>query len=586
MRQKRNRRRRKEDDRQKKERIRRLVLSGMLAGTFISLPLCQSEASAAVRTAEPVSDTPAAAAAAARAQADAALAMRKKPVESLKPAKAELAPEMSQDKQKTQKMKPETDKTETDKPASAAEQKVQKKAETKEKLQSLQTEGQIEPASAESLIGREPAAFDTEAEVLRYEDAVYSSTTVTAAPALSWAASHSLVDTENKVSILPEMTQDSPLYLSVINMQDKENQYSIEDALPVDEQLYQILPDIFSTMGQNISVKDIEERYEARRLNTENPAQYLAGVREASELTGATANSVRFMQRALDTVEEHFSLLQDGKPAKEQENTVLWVKYLHPAYAVDGMRLGDTGAAYDTKMNLLTVGCDLVMNESQRTGAAFSFARGGSQSALENDRLEAWSASYYDGVYSDKESQVFDLSYAEVKHELQGLVAAKPKTTIFSIGVRDESSRAVGDWKLVTSSGLRYMNVSMAGYDGSVDGLGSTHYRPGHRPLWLMPFGIGLVKEQNEANGAWSRLAAGVSYVRSLGGTMDSMTVGIPGVMGLEKVNYDVAARNSWLAYLGFEKKKADLSYGVNYSYQRGAGLKENRYMMNLVWHF
>ena len=67
---------------------------------------------------------------------------------------------------------------------------------------------------------------------------------------------------------------------------------------------------------------------------------------------------------------------------------------------------------------------------------------------------------------------------------------------------------------------------------------------------------------------------------------MDSMSVGIPGIMELARVNYDVAARNSWLAYLGFEKRRAELSYGVNYSYQKGAGLKENRCMMNLVWHF
>lgn len=561
----------KDDDWQKKERIRRLVLSGMLAGTFVSLPLFHGEASAAVRTAEPVSDT--LPAAAVRAQAQAALAMQKAPAKASKQASLETVSGVLQEKQQPMEAKPAAGKA-----AASAEQR----AEQQEKLQSLQLMGSIAAVDTEN---GDSAALDTEAGVLRYEEAVYSSTTVAAAPALCWTASHSLIDTENKAAVLPGKAEDSPLYLAVINRQE-ENSRLQGDMLPVDEQLYQTLPDIFSTMGQNISVRDIEERYAGRRLCTENPAQYLAGVQEAAELTGATANSVKFMQKALDTVDEHFSLLQERDSAEQQEDTVLWVKYLHPAYTVAGMQLGDASAVYDTRMNLLTAGCDLVLNENQRTGVAFSFANGGSQSTLETDKFEAWSASYYDGVYSDKESQVFDLSYAEVKHDLHGLVETKPKTTIFSIGVRDESSRAMGDWKLVTSSGLRYMNVSMGGYDGSADGSGSAHYRPGHRPLWLMPFSVGLVREQDEANGGWSRFAAGVSYVRALSGTMDSMSVGIPGIMELARVNYDVAARNSWLAYLGFEKRRAELSYGVNYSYQKGAGLKENRCMMNLVWHF
>ena len=113
----------KDDDWQKKERIRRLVLSGMLAGTFVSLPLFHGEASAAVRTAEPVSDT--LPAAAVRAQAQAALAMQKAPAKASKQASLETVSGVLQEKQQTMEAKPAAGKA-----AASAEQR----AEQQEKL--------------------------------------------------------------------------------------------------------------------------------------------------------------------------------------------------------------------------------------------------------------------------------------------------------------------------------------------------------------------------------------------------------------------------------------------------------------------
>lgn len=49
---------------------------------------------------------------------------------------------------------------------------------------------------------------------------------------------------------------------------------------------------------------------------------------------------------------------------------------------------------------------------------------------------------------------------------------------------------------------------------------------------------------------------------------------------------YDVADNGSYIARLGVEAEKANITYGLGYEYQKGDSVKANRWTARLNWSF
>ena len=72
-----------------------------------------------------------------------------------------------------------------------------------------------------------------------------------------------------------------------------------------------------------------------------------------------------------------------------------------------------------------------------------------------------------------------------------------------------------------------------------------------------------------------------LSYLGILGDVSGSMDVSVPGLNGMDLVNYDLMDRHSFLGRLGMEFSRDNVAVDLGYSYQKGSTHEANRFMVS-----
>ena len=298
----------------------------------------------------------------------------------------------------------------------------------------------------------------------------------------------------------------------------------------------------------------------------------------AAETVGATSSAVSAVRDFADTAQQHFSFIDDTDGTHGQN---VWVKYTHDKSKASGAVLSGMTVDYNGNYNSLMVGHDFVTKGKLSSGVAFMYGSGNTGGDAEHDGYSAWGGSYYGSLRNGKSNLLFDAGYAEVSHDVTGTIAASPKNKIFTAGVAQEYKYQQGNTQIIPHVGLRYLNINTPAYDGSWGGQTAFHYAPQNKNLFVLPIGVGFNTDHARQDGWHFKLNGDLSYLGILGDVSGSMDVSVPGLNGMDLVNYDLMDRHSFLGRLGMEFSRDNVAVDLGYSYQKGSTHEANRFMVS-----
>ena len=268
----------------------------------------------------------------------------------------------------------------------------------------------------------------------------------------------------------------------------------------------------------------------------------------------------------------------------------IWARYVHEQGKVDGRKLAgtDNTANYDNKLNGITVGFDFAKKKNYEQGIAISYGFGSAEAngINQKDKYQGGGISYYGSIKNGNNNLIMDAGYYQVKHDVEGLITAKPENNILTLGVTEEYRKDVGNGGVfVPHIGLRYTYMDTPGYSGLYNGKKAFNYGLQKNHVVSLPIGVGYMHKF--ASHGWKyNLAADVSYIGVLGGNNADMDVSIPGLSAVDSVSYGVTDRSAVKATLGLEAENEIMKWGVNYSFKGSNNEKSHRVAAGISWKF
>ena len=268
----------------------------------------------------------------------------------------------------------------------------------------------------------------------------------------------------------------------------------------------------------------------------------------------------------------------------------IWARYVHKQGKIDGRKLAgtDNTANYDNKLNGITVGFDFAKKKNYDQGIAVSYGFGSADAngINQQDKYQGGGISYYGSIKNGNSNLIMDAGYYQVKHDVEGLIAAKPENNILTLGVTEEYRKDVGNGGVfVPHIGLRYTYIDTPGYSGLYNGKKAFNYGSQKNNVVSLPVGVGYMHKFN-SHGWKYNLAADVSYIGVLGGNTADMDVSIPGLSAVDSISYGVTDRSAVKATLGLEAENEKMKWGVNYSFKGSNNEKSHRVAAGISWKF
>ena len=319
-------------------------------------------------------------------------------------------------------------------------------------------------------------------------------------------------------------------------------------------------------------------------LSDSQSTQFINVAAQPAETVGATATAVANSLDFAAQAQEHLSVW-NASVAKANE---AWVKYNHRNGSVDSLAIGGMSTGYDSNFNGVTVGYDLPETNSFRHGFAFSYGKGSNSGDWENNDYNTKGISWYGSLRNGSNNMLFDLGYYHTQHEVKGLLQAKPKTDVFTMGITNEfclPQGKDGSSAIVPHIGLRYSHVGTPGYTGYYGGAETFRYKPSGKNLVSMPFGVGFVSESRNS-AQTTRFYADASYVPVLGGRSADMHVQAYGIDAEDVFAYDASYGSAFVGSLGVKQESNSFEWGLSYRYNANSNQHSNDVVANIAFKF
>lgn len=329
------------------------------------------------------------------------------------------------------------------------------------------------------------------------------------------------------------------------------------------------------------------------QLDTVNNKAYQAGVL-VGEDSAVTGNTVSLTQNVGDEVAHHVSFTSDSIQGDDtyQEGNTVWATYVHNTFKTDGMSSNVSTITADNDYDGAIVGLDFAKRGNLQTGIAFHYGDGTGTGAFTKNDYDAWGVSLYGAWENDERhtNLVLDLGYTKTSNDITSTINEKALTadrdvTAWTIGLRGEKEYISGHSQIVPYVGLRYMNVDPSSYTSTFDGKEAFHYTGDNQDLWMLPIGVSF-RNETTTNSGWSIVPkVDLAYIWAFGDT--DMTTDINmGTSSTAPLTYTVMDEGSWLASAGIDATYGDWTFGTGYTYQKGDDTKNDKWYVNLGFHF
>lgn len=314
------------------------------------------------------------------------------------------------------------------------------------------------------------------------------------------------------------------------------------------------------------------------KINTSYDAQLNAinSVASLSGLAGITQGAYETSSLLADAVMNHLS-----KEHPLTHDKDVWAKLLHKKTTVTDMAINNVDANYDATYKGAVIGADLYHADNKTLGVAFTYIDG----TVDGHSLvtaTSTDSNYYGlGVYGRADygdyALIGDISYTHGSHDItqynsRTKITGSTNTNVFTVGIRGEKVFNYGeDSQVIPYVGARYLHVATGDYTNS---LGLNYSQDGQN-IFLLPIGVKFTTDRYV--GSWKvRPIVELGYIWNLSGRSVDQTVSYDGAtFGYA---YDVMDSGSFIGRLGMEAQKGDVTYGVQYEYQKSSHKKANRF--------
>ena len=270
----------------------------------------------------------------------------------------------------------------------------------------------------------------------------------------------------------------------------------------------------------------------------------------------------------------------------------IWASLMHNKEHVDGLALDNLMANYTAQYNGLIVGIDLWSSHKAYGGIALSKTDGNIRGTTggvdtKND-ADYYGISFYNRVTNGNSAILTDIGYTRSKNDITQRIpltgdeiTADAKIDTITAGIRYEKSFSIGRSNLIPFVGLRYVFNRNNEYTNSQD----ITYDPDNQHLFMPSVGLGWSGEFEMPGSAWTfRPHIESGYVWNLGDRQTEEVVSFGGASNT--IGYDVGDKGSYYLDLAMDFRRENVTFGVNYRYQRGHAVRNNKWNFNVNFAF
>lgn len=298
-------------------------------------------------------------------------------------------------------------------------------------------------------------------------------------------------------------------------------------------------------------------------------------------------------QLKIDTVEQGKAgevMPNAYKLPKYEKN--IWASLMHNKEHVDGLALDNLTANYTAQYNGLIVGIDLWSSHKAYGGIALSKTDGNIRGTTggvdtKND-ADYYGISFYNRVTNGNSAILTDIGYTRSKNDITQRIpltgdeiTADAKIDTITAGIRYEKSFSIGRSNLIPFVGLRYVFNRNNEYTNSQD----ITYAPDNQHLFMPSVGIGWSGEFEMPGSAWTfRPHVEGGYVWNLGDRQTEEVVSFGGASNT--IGYDVGDKGSYYLNFAMDFCRDNVTFGINYRYQRGHAVRNNKWNFNVNFAF
>lgn len=270
----------------------------------------------------------------------------------------------------------------------------------------------------------------------------------------------------------------------------------------------------------------------------------------------------------------------------------IWASLMHNKEHVEGLALANLEANYTAQYNGLIVGIDLWSSHKAYGGIALSKTDGNIRGTTggvdtKND-ADYYGISFYNRVTNGNSAILTDIGYTRSVNDITqripltgSEITADAKIDTITAGIRYEKSFSIGKSNLIPFVGVRYVFNRNNEYTNSQD----ITYDPDNQHLFMPSVGIGWSSEFEMPGSAWTfRPHVEGGYVWNLGDRQTEETVSYGGASNT--IGYDVGDKGSYYLNFAMDFRRDNVTFGINYRYQRGHAVRNNKWNLNMNFAF
>lgn len=310
----------------------------------------------------------------------------------------------------------------------------------------------------------------------------------------------------------------------------------------------------------------------------------------ATAATNAATSRTSFAQPRMDQTravamhqdaEGNLSLDTGLSAGEGMKNGVgLWIMPLYQSNNVWGMETGSFKSGYNSDLAGVALGADVTFNDMFRVGAAFNLGGGYAQSngdfySTEN-RFNFWGVNLYGGWTQNNFGVTADVGYTSTYNMLKqntpavlelGEMKSDVNASAWSTGLRGEYKWDAGMMDIIPHVGVRYTGLNTQAYDVRNGGTVFS-VEESFQSIWTFPVGVTFSKGIESGSGWQFKPQLDLGIIPAAGDVKTKSNVRIPNVNSSAEMKMQVVDYLTFDGGLGFDMKKDNVSFGINYNIQ------------------
>ncbi|MEG2173121.1 MAG: autotransporter outer membrane beta-barrel domain-containing protein, partial [Desulfovibrionaceae bacterium] len=258
----------------------------------------------------------------------------------------------------------------------------------------------------------------------------------------------------------------------------------------------------------------------------------------------------------------------------------VWIMPLYQSENVWGMKAENFKTGYNADLGGVALGADYTFADAFRVGMALNLGGGYAQSSGDFNKTDNsfsfWGVGLYGGWTQNNFGLTADVGYTSNYNKIQqelprsmemSNIKADVTSSAITAGLRGEYKFQTEMLDIIPHVGVRFIGIKTDAYDSKSNG---TLFKTdeSYQNVWTFPIGVTLAKEIESESGWIFRPQLDLQVIPAAGDTKAKSKVRVPGVDASAELKTRVMDDITYGGGIGFDVKKDNLSFGINYNIQ------------------